>query len=223
MDSPPVISLKGLQYLNEVLDISAPLSRSPAYPGDREFSQEWLIGPEKDDGYTLSSLSMSSHASTHLDFSSHIIRTGNSQSDYLPSRFIIPAEVISISGDGPVKPSSLQGCRAGKGEALLFKTDNSRRGLMREPKFFRDYVFLSSHAASFCASRSLGLVGIDYLSVDGFEDESLPVHHILLENDVLILEGLDLSQAASGRYLLICLPLSIENAEASPVRAILVR
>ncbi|MDD1735365.1 MAG: cyclase family protein, partial [Methanothrix sp.] len=63
----------------------------------------------------------------------------------------------------------------------------------------------------------------DYLSVDSFEDESLPVHHILLGNDVLILEGLDLSRVPEGRYLLLCLPLSIENAEASPVRAVLLR
>jgi arylformamidase len=120
-------------------------------------------------------------------------------------------------------PTSLQGSRAGKGQALLFKTDNSRRSLMHEASFNQDYVFLSSDAARFCVSRGLGLVGIDYLSVDCFEDESLPVHRILLESDVLILEGLDLSRAPSGQYLLICLPLSIENAEASPVRAVLLR
>jgi arylformamidase len=94
---------------------------------------------------------------------------------------------------------------------------------MHDPSFCRDYVFLSSDAAELCVSYGLGLVGIDYLSVDRFEDESLPVHHILLERDVLILEGLDLCSVPQGRYLLICLPLSIENAEASPVRAVLVR
>jgi arylformamidase len=94
---------------------------------------------------------------------------------------------------------------------------------MLEPVFTPDFVSLSPEAASSCVSRGTGLMGIDYLSMDRFEDVSLPVHHILLENDVLILEGLDLSQVAAGRYLLICLPLSIENAEASPVRAVLVR
>lgn len=94
---------------------------------------------------------------------------------------------------------------------------------MLEPTFTRDYVSLSSEAASYCVSRGMGLVGLDYLSLDRFEDESLPVHHILLKNDILILEGLDLSQVDAGRYLLICLPLRIENAEASPVRAVLMR
>lgn len=94
---------------------------------------------------------------------------------------------------------------------------------MLEPTFNPDYVSLSPEAAGYCVSQGIGLVGIDYLSLDRYEDESLPVHHILLENDIIILEGLDLCQVAAGRYLLICLPLSIENAEASPVRAVLVR
>jgi len=222
MASPPAISLENLDHLNEVYDISVPLGSSPAYPGDRPYLQEWQAGPDSGDGYSLSALSLSSHAATHLDFPSHLA-TGMSQSSYPPSRFIIPAEVVFISGAGPIMPSNLRGCRAEKGQALLFKTENSRRKLMHEPFFNRDYVFLSSGAASYCVSCGLGLVGIDYLSVDSFEDESLPVHHILLGNDVLILEGLDLSRVPEGRYLLLCLPLSIENAEASPVRAVLLR
>ncbi len=222
MASPPAVSLECLQHINELYDISAPLGRSPPFPGDRPCLQDWQEGADGQ-GYALSSLSMSSHAGTHLDFPSHILCPGQSQNSYHLSRFIIPAEVISVSGTGPVMPSWLESCRAANGEALLFQTENSRRKLMLEPKFTSDYVSLSPEAAGCCVSRDVGLVGIDYLSMDRFEDGSLPVHHILLENDILILEGLDLSHVAAGRYLLICLPLSIENAEASPVRAVLVR
>ena len=223
MASPPAVFPESLQHLNKVYDISAPLGRSPAFPGDRPYFQEWLAGTDGQKGYSLSCLSMSSHAGTHLDFPRHILCPGKSQSSYHPDRFIIPAEVISVSGTGPIMPSSLESCLAAQGQALLFKTENSRRKLMLEPAFNPDYVSLSPEAASYCASQGIGLVGIDYLSVDRFEDESLPVHHILLESDILILEGLDLCQVTAGRYLLICLPLSIENAEASPVRAVLVR
>jgi len=219
----PELSLEGLKHLNEVYDISVPLGRAPAFPGDRSYHREWLAGPDSDAGYSLSALSMSSHAATHLDFPSHLSSAGLSQESCHIGRFIIPAEVISISGAGPIISSCLHSFQAAKGQALLFKTENSQRGLMHDPSFCRDYVFLSSDAAELCVSYGLGLVGIDYLSVDRFEDESLPVHHILLERDVLILEGLDLCSVPQGRYLLICLPLSIENAEASPVRAVLVR
>jgi arylformamidase len=40
---------------------------------------------------------------------------------------------------------------------------------------------------------------------------------------VLILEGLNLASVRPGRYTLVCLPLRLKGAEASPVRAVLLR
>lgn len=64
---------------------------------------------------------------------------------------------------------------------------------MHNPHIWDEYVSLSPPAAELCVSLGAGLVGIDYISVDRCEDESLPIHNILLKNDVLILEGIDLS------------------------------
>jgi len=217
------ISLDDLYNFKEVYDISVPLGLSPGFPGDRAYTREWMARSCESEGYSLSAISLCSHSGTHLDFPVHILPAGKSQSSYSLSRFVIPADVISVSGPGPIPASSLGGIRITKGQALLFKTENSRRRLMNRPSFSRDYVFLSAEAARSCVSCKAGLVGIDYLSVDGFDDESLPVHRILLESDLLILEGLDLSRVSAGRYLLVCLPLSIEQAEASPVRAALMR
>jgi arylformamidase len=223
MPAAPEISLDEFPDLKEVYDISAPLCLSPGFPGDRAYLQEWMAGSDEGEFCSLSAISMSSHFATHLDFPGHIRPAGRSQSSYSLSRFIIPAQVVSVCGVGPIPASCLDRSRIGKGQALLFKTENSRRRLMSQPSFSRDYVFLSDEAARLCVSCEAGLVGIDYLSVDGLDDESLPVHRILLASDVLILEGLDLSGVSAGRYLLVCLPLSIEGAEASPVRAALLR
>jgi arylformamidase len=135
----------------------------------------------------------------------------------------MPAEVVCVSGDGPVLPGCLPESGIEPGQALLFKTGNSRRGLMHQSGFSEDFISLSEQAARFCVTRGVKLVGIDCLSVDEYEDDSLPVHRTLLENDILILEGIDLAAVPCGRYTLICLPLKIEGAEASPVRAVLVR
>ena len=207
----------------EVYDISAPLNMVPTYPGDRLYFREWMARLDGGDDYCLSALSLSSHAGTHLDFPSHLQRGGRAQGEYSLNRFIIPAEVISIPGEGPIQPSSLQGCEITKGQALLFKTDNSQKHLMRQAAFSEEFVSLSPDAARICAAGGIGLVGIDYLSVDKHGDDSLPVHRTLLENDILILEGIDLAGVPCGRYCLICIPLSIEDAEATPVRAVLVR
>jgi len=207
----------------EFYDISAPLEMSPIYPGDRPFSHEWMARLNEGNGYNLSALALGSHAGTHLDFPSHLLKSGKSQEQYFLERFIIPAEVVCVSGKVPVQPRCLQGSKIDKGQALLFKTGNSQKRLMHQSAFSEDSVSLSLGLAQLCVVKGVTLVGIDYLSVDKYGDGTLPVHHTLLENDVLILEGIDLAAVPCGRYSLICLPLSITDAEASPVRAVLVR
>ena len=49
----------------------------------------------------------------------------------------------------------------------------------------------------------------------------MDAHHEILRGDMRILEGLVLEDVAAGAYELIALPLAIEGADASPVRAIL--
>jgi len=60
------------------------------------------------------------------------------------------------------------------------------------------------------------------MSIEPLDDPAYPVHSILLSAGVLILEGLDLSDAPPGRCRLVCLPLAVPEAEASPTRAVLV-
>ena len=222
---PPAseINLKNFLDFEEVYDISAPLNTAPAYPGDRPYFQEWMARLDDGKDYCLSALSLSSHAGTHLDFPSHLLKRGKSQDRYSLKRFIIPVEVIYVPGEGPVLPSSLLEGKINKGQGLLFKTSNSQKRLLHQAAFSEKYVHLSPDAAHLCAARGVSLVGIDYLSVDKYGDNSLTVHRTLLENDILILEGIDLADVPSGGYSLICLPLSLKNAEASPVRAVLVR
>ena len=207
----------------EVYDISVPLDKAPIYLGDRPFTQEWMARLNEGDGYNLSALALGSHAGTHLDFPSHLLKNGEAQDKYPLKRFILPAEVVCVSGEVAVLPRCLQDSKIDKGQALLFKTSNSQKRLMHQAAFSEDFVSLSLGLAQLCVVKGVSLVGIDYLSVDKYGDDSLPVHRTLLENDVLILEGIDLAAVPSGRYSLICLPLSITDAEASPVRAVLVR
>ena len=47
------------------------------------------------------------------------------------------------------------------------------------------------------------------------------MHHHLLNNQIAILEGLNLSKVNEGEYELICLPLKLVDCDGAPVRAIL--
>ena len=109
------------------------------------------------------------------------------------------------------------------GDALLFKTDNSLSGRCRTGTFSERFVYLSPGAAQFCVDRKLGLIGVDYITIERYGDEAFPAHRTILGKDILVLEGIDLGNVPPGRYTLFCFPLKIKDGEASPVRAILFR
>jgi arylformamidase len=64
------------------------------------------------------------------------------------------------------------------------------------------------------------VVGIDYISVGSYEEESLPVHHSFLSQDILIVEGLKLNEAPIGRCKIYILHNNIQDMDGLPVRVI---
>ena len=67
--------------------------------------------------------------------------------------------------------------------------------------------------------RGVKLVGLDYLSV-AHADEQVPVHRAFQDHGVVLLEGIDLSEVAPGRYELICFPIRLRGADGAPCRAV---
>jgi arylformamidase len=83
-------------------------------------------------------------------------------------------------------------------------------------------LFLDESAAFWILEKKFKTVGIDSFSVDNYKSESLPVHHILLSNNVNIVECLELSSVESGIFFFLCLPLKVEGCDGSPARALLI-
>ncbi len=207
-----------------VYDISVLLGEENAtYPGDTPYSREMDSTISAGAGYDLSTLKLSAHAGTHVDAPAHFIEGGASVDIYPIVRFILPAQVVQVDDSGSIKPDALEGIDIEKGDALLFKTQNSFCGLSGNKAFSERFVYLSNEVANLCVNLGISLVGIDYISVDRYGDDAIPVHHMLLKNDVLILEGINLKEVSPGRYTLIVLPLKIKDAEAAPSRAILLK
>ncbi len=190
-----------------------------AYPGDRPYSREVVSSVESGADYSLSDLAMSAHSGTHLDFPAHLVGGGMTADQYPVEQFLMPALVLDAPGEISIGPGVMEGLEIDMGGALLFRTDNSLRGLWDRGAFCERFSHLSKEAAMRCVDLGATLVGTDYVSVDALGDEA--VHRILLEKGVLILEGLNLKNVPPGRYTLICLPLKIKYGEASPIRAVL--
>ncbi len=88
---------------------------------------------------------------------------------------------------------------------ILFKTRNSAFWNTPEDGFREDYTYLDPKAARRLVDLGIKLVGIDYLSVEQFKSEKFETHHVLLSQNVVILEGLNLSEVPEGTYELFCL------------------
>ena len=203
------------------IDISVPLRGGMAHwPSDPPVRIERIRDLKRGDSSTLSHLSMGSHTGTHLDAPSHFLR-GGATLDRIPWEALIgPARVISIRHPERVTAEELERARIRRGERILFKTRNSAR-CWRTKTFQTRFVHLNSAAARFLVARKVRTIGVDYLSVGGYKKDGRDVHRILLSAGLWILEGLDLSHAAPGRYELICLPLRIAGGEGAPARALL--
>ncbi len=202
-------------------DITLPLTpATPPIPGDPAFLRR-LVCSHPADGCEVAELRLSAHSGTHLDFPAHFFPNGQRAGDYPAGRFLLPALVIDAGPDLALGPDILDGIATVPGEALLFRTRNSETGSFRGPDFPETFAALTPDLARECVRREISLVGLDALSVEPLTDPAYPVHHILLGAGVLILEGLDLRKAPLGRATLCCLPLAMPDAEASPVRAVL--
>lgn len=206
--------------VGKAYDVSLLLGQEDiVYPGDRPYSREVVSSVESGDDYNLSDLTMSAHSGTHLDFPAHLVGGGMTADLYPAEKFIMPALVLDASGEISIGSDVLEGLEMENGRALLFRTDNSLRELWAKRIFCESFSHLTKEAAMRCVDLGANVVGIDYISVDAMDDRA--AHRILLENGVLILEGLNLKEVHPGRYTLICLPLKIKDGEASPVRAVL--
>lgn len=201
----------------QIFDISMPISMAiQRWPGSPPVILE---GKQVGSSYTTM-LSMGLHTSTHIDFPYHFIPQGKRQDDYTLDRFIGMTRVIEIESSTTIRVRDLVNKKINQVDKILFKTRNSK--LWGENDFSTDFVGLDNDAAQYLVDCGVKLVGIDYLSIQPYDAVDDSVHNILLNNDVLILEGINLCNIEAGNYHLYCCPLNIVGVEASPVRALLI-
>ena len=172
----------------------------------------------KGDPNNSSALNMSVHSGTHIDAPFHFVADGNTI-DQLPlERFIGPALVYAVEAKRYIPKEHVAGIRLDGATRVLFKTRNSE--LLHQREYDPDFVAFSVEAAQSLVELGVELVGLDYLSV-AHADEQVPVHRAFLDHGVVLLEGIDLSAVAPGRYELMCLPIPLGDSDGAPCRAVL--
>ena len=209
----------------EIIDITAPVSpRSVMWPGDDPPSQEFTSHIDRGDPSTVSRWSLSAHTGTHVDARMHFIPGAWTIESLELSRSVGPCRVVDLTHvERHVSRADLEAAGVAGTARVLLKTRSSNLGLLGRGEFDEGYVAISREAAEYLVEIGAETVGVDYLSVDPFEDKEFNTHHTLLGADVVILEGLVLTDVEPGEYFLVCLPLKLAGSDGSPARAILMR
>lgn len=208
-----------VQY-KRIMDISRSIYPGMVkWPGDQGFEVNRECTLEKGNVCNLSSVRMSVHTGTHVDAPFHFIAGGTTVAELDLSRFIGVARVFEINVQLCITGSDIEQLPIKENDIVLFKTSNSL--IPYDGEFHKDYVYMDVSAAKYLIDKRIKAVGVDYLSIDGFYTEDYAVHKLLLSKGVGIIEGLMLKDVAEGSYFLSCLPLKLEGADGSPVRAVL--
>jgi arylformamidase len=201
-----------------IYDVTSPISPElPVWPGDPPVSLARVKRMEAGAKSNLSHLACSAHAGTHVDAPLHFIADGADVTSLPLDILVGPAQVVALPDVDAITASALERFDLKGVSRLLFKTRNS--GLMHT-RFTKDFVALTTDAAQWVVERGVRLVGVDYLSVEGFGGDG-SVHRALLGAGVIVIEGLDLSDVPPGDYVLHCLPLKLADSEGAPARVIL--
>jgi len=209
--------------MSKWIDASVPLRTGmPHWPTDPSVHIERFADMNQGAVCNVSKVDMCAHAGTHMDGLNHFIKDG-SPLDLVPFDAVIgPCRVIEIKDADSVKSSELRKHKLRKGERVLLKTRNSRRPWWTEP-FDKKFVHISADGARHLAECGIRTIGIDYLSVGGYERDGVECHQIILGAGIWIIEGLNFTKVRPGRYEMICLPVKIHNSDGAPARAILKR
>ncbi len=189
------------------------------WPGDSKPEILPASRIQNGDSCNTSTLRLSSHLGTHLDAPYHFEPGGKRLDDMALDPFIGQATVIDFTSQSThISREDLESRELNGVARLLIKTRFGER--LDQTDFSEDFVGMAPDAAEFVVENGIELVGIDYLSIEPFHQPGHETHHTLLQNEVVIVEGLDLSHLTPGTYDFICLPLKIKDCDGSPCRAV---
>ena len=209
--------------MSRIFDISVPIRTGGlVYPGNPEIDITLQQAVAKGASANVSTIRFGSHTGTHTDSGRHFFDDGQPVDRIPLQKLIGPALLVSFDdsvmsiGVNELTPRPIKGHKR-----VLFRTRNS--ALLSQREFVENYTFVAPEGAQYLVDSGVELVGVDYLSVEQFHSGHHRTHRTLLENGVVIIEGLDLSVPPAGEYELICLPLRLEGCDGAPARAILVK
>ena len=190
----------------KIFDISQEVFSCNVYPGDPRPEKEILASTASGDLYNLTAFSMCAHNGTHIDAPFHFLSEGKTVEQMPLDAFVGDCFVARHEGD----------VTAIDANTILEKACCAQRLLIAGP------VTVTQEAAEVFAGSNLKLIGNEGQTV-GPENAPMGVHKILLSREIVLLEGIILTDVPEGHYFLSAAPLNLAGADGAPCRAYLIQ
>ena len=189
----------------KIYDISQEVFSCTVYPGDPRPEKRMLCSTAAGDVYNLTAFSMCAHNGTHIDAPFHFLPEGKTVERLPLDAFVGDCFVARRQGDVTAEDARTILVKAAGAERILIAGD----------------VTVTEEAAQVFARSGIKLLGNEGQSV-GPADAPMAVHKILLSREIVLLEGILLSDVPEGRYFLSAAPLNLAGADGAPCRAYLI-
>lgn len=211
----------------KIIDLTLPIEDGGSSPPKMPKPVFAPVRTYEIDRCRTSTITLYNHSGTHLDAPSHFITDGPTIEKINIEDLICSAWVIDVSHIKYPKRIEVEDIQSIAefikfGDNILFNTGWSQ--FYPEMIYYRDYPTVSSNLAKWLVTKGIKLIGIDTGSIAAINnwDELVEVHKILLDNNLIIIEGLtNLDKLPFNQKVNITiLPINLIGLDGGPVRAI---
>ena len=195
----------------KIYDISQEVFGCAVYPGDPAPERQVMLSISEGKICNLTAFNMCAHNGTHVDAPFHFINEGRTIDQVDIDRFVGYCYVASHDGDITAEDAKKIMDRA---KDAAGDTDCYNRILVKGE------ATMTEEAAKVFADNKIKLFGNESQTV-GPLDAPMDVHLIMLGAEIVLLEGIRLSEVPDGVYLLNSAPINLGGSDGAPCRAIL--
>lgn len=192
-----------------LIDISQEVFSCKVYPGDPSPATERIQNISAGDVCNLSSFSMCAHNGTHVDAPYHFLSGGKTIEQLGLEPFVGDCYVARHEGEVTA-------------EDAVHILEKAQSAGASKRILIAGKATVTAEAACRFASSGILLLGNESQTV-GPENAPMEVHKILLGTDIVLLEGIVLTNAEEGKYFLSAAPLNLAGCDGSPCRAFLIK
>ncbi|WP_459502113.1 cyclase family protein [Bacillus sp. C1] len=204
----------------KVIDLSQTFENNMSqFPGTPPIHLESITSVEEA-GFQVTDFHSIVHVGTHCDAPAHFI-SGASTIEQLPlNQFVGEAILIDVTHvqERKLPKEVLHDAGIKEGDIVIFHSNLSNK--WNTAAYEKEAFYLSEELAEELVRLKVKAVGLDFISPDEVTTETSPIHHILLGNNIYLIENLtNLAAIETKRFFFSAAPLKIKNSDGAFARA----